>query len=152
MKHIKGLIIAPLAGVGITILVIAYLSNPPEPPKPANYDPTRITTIISERQAEIAARDAVDESYQRNGYEEGAVRGGALGSTELIYISKDGTSFAVDKNDGKLGENTFFVIDNIQRDHYYWKIILNLGNTAKPEYDFKIDAHTGIVLEMGVID
>ncbi|AFU58938.1 hypothetical protein Ngar_c20060 [Candidatus Nitrososphaera gargensis Ga9.2] len=152
MKRIKGLIIVPLAGIGITILVIAFISNLPKPPKPLDYDPTRISDIISEGDAERAARNAVDESYQMNGYEKGAVRGGALGTTELIYVSKDGNSFAVDKNDGTLGESTFFVVDNIQRDHYYWKVILNLGNTTKPEYDFKIDAHTGIVLQLGVID
>jgi hypothetical protein len=154
MKFIIGLIVLPIAGMVLTLPIVAYMAASPlaEVPKPADYNSTRITTIIGETEAEKASRDALDESYQRSGYEKGAVRGGALGSTALIYVGKDGTNFAVDKDDGTLGDKMPHSLDNTQPDHYYWKVVLNFENTTKPEYDFVVDANTGRVLQRGVTD
>ncbi|HVX01822.1 MAG TPA: hypothetical protein VHA09_01585 [Nitrososphaera sp.] len=89
------MIIAPIVGIGIAVVVITYLSIPVEPSKPADYDPAKITTIISNDENEKATTEAVDASHQRNAYERGAARSGAFGSTGFVYVSSDGVSFAV---------------------------------------------------------
>lgn len=48
------------------------------------------------------ARDYLDNLAQSNGEEEGAVRGGPLGSVELVYLHVNGTAFIVNRYDGLL--------------------------------------------------
>jgi hypothetical protein len=147
---------AVLAGLGAGIIIIAIfvLANPLGlPNRPIVVNSTKPTyIIISQSEAEAAARDHLDKIAQNNGEQPGIYRGGNLGSADLIYVDKDGTNYLVETPGGPLKEKLPYPIDGSRPNQYIWKITLNVGNTTKPEYIYAVAAQNGTAWMIGVID
>ena len=141
-------------GTGIILVVIFVLANPHRPPNsPIVANSTKPTySIISQSEAEAAARDHLDKIAQNNGEQPGVYRGGNLGSANLIYVDKDGTNYLVETPGGPLNEKLPYPIDGSRPNEYIWKITLNVGNTTKPEYVYAVAAHNSTAWMIGVID
>lgn len=98
--------------------------------------------------AVLIARDHLDSLAQGNGEEKGAVRGGPIGSVELVYLEGNGTAFMVNRYDGLL-EDVYPSFDYSPPNSYFWIVTLNLEeDNEKPEHSFIIDAQTREVKEL----
>lgn len=157
MRDSKSIAILAAFGVAIifSVLVLA-LANPftaspaPKIPSVESVDLSKVS--VNQSEAENAARDDLDMRAQANGYQPCVNRGGNLGSTDLIYVDKDGTNFMVNRENGMLVENLPFAIDGSEPNQYIWKITLNVGNTTKPEYVYAVDGTNGTAWMIGIID
>lgn len=150
------IIIAVLAGlgVGIILVVVFALANPFNLPTTQVIKSVNISksSIITQSEAEVAARDHLDKLLQSNGEQAGVHRGGKLGSAELIFVDKDGANYVVDRYSGTMIEKLPYPIDGSKPNQYIWKITLNLGNSSKPEYVYAVNGSDGKVWMIGVID
>lgn len=97
--------------------------------------------------AAVIARDYLDNLAQSNG-ENGLIRGGPIGSVELVYLHDNGTAFVVNRYDGSL-EDVYPYFNYTPRNSYFWIVTLNYEKDLEtPEYIFTIDAQTSEVREL----
>jgi hypothetical protein len=146
-------VLAVLVGLVVGMLLIGVFAMlfAPDLPNIQIINATS-TEIISQSEAETAARNDIDRLYQNNGEEPGFFKGGKLGSADLIYVDRDGTNYLVDKPTGSLGEKLRHSIDGSYPNQYIWQITFNFGDSSKPEYDYAVDATTGKAWMIGVND
>jgi hypothetical protein len=99
-------------------------------------------------QAVKIARDHLDNLAQSNGEEEGANRGGPVGSVDLVYLHENGKAFLMNRYGG-IPEGVYPNFNHTPTDSSYWIVTLNRAqDPEEPEYTFTIDAQTGEVKEL----